>query len=232
MCSRPSRRGSSPWRRRPSRRTRDTRPSSSAGRCSPARTMTVEDALDHMELVGHDFFLFIDAETDRPSVVYRRKGWDYGVIALEGETPARQARARAAPARGAGLPDSLHRLPLVPLQAGNRPRTSGVVPWPTYSSACFASERAGSCAASRTIAEAVNHLEDDFASLTDEELKHETVELRERYAERRVARRPAARGVRRGARGRDAHARPAPLRRAAHGWRRPAPRQHRRDEDR
>lgn len=47
--------------------------------------MTVEEALDHMELVGHDFFLFIDAETDRPSVVYRRKGWDYGVIALEEE---------------------------------------------------------------------------------------------------------------------------------------------------
>ena len=47
--------------------------------------MTVTDALDHMELVGHDFFLFVDAETDRPSVVYRRKGWDYGVIALEDE---------------------------------------------------------------------------------------------------------------------------------------------------
>ncbi len=51
----------------------------------PSSHMTVEDALDHMELVGHDFFLFIDAETDRPSVVYRRKGWDYGVIALEEE---------------------------------------------------------------------------------------------------------------------------------------------------
>ncbi len=49
----------------------------------PSSHMTVEDALDHMELVGHDFFLFIDAATDRPSVVYRRKGWDYGVISLE-----------------------------------------------------------------------------------------------------------------------------------------------------
>jgi ribosomal subunit interface protein len=47
--------------------------------------MTVDDALYHMELVGHDFYLFIDAETDRPSVVYRRKGWDYGVIGLEVE---------------------------------------------------------------------------------------------------------------------------------------------------
>lgn len=51
----------------------------------PSSRMTVSDAVDHMELVGHDFFLFIDAETDRPSVVYRRKGWDYGVISLEEE---------------------------------------------------------------------------------------------------------------------------------------------------
>lgn len=47
-----------------------------------AEWMTTEDAVDRMELVGHDFFLFIDARTDQPSVVYRRKGWDYGVIAL------------------------------------------------------------------------------------------------------------------------------------------------------
>ncbi len=48
----------------------------------PSSVMTAEDAVDHMELVGHDFFLFIDARTDLPSVVYRRKGWDYGVISL------------------------------------------------------------------------------------------------------------------------------------------------------
>lgn len=47
-----------------------------------AEWMSVEEAVDRMELVGHDFFLFIDARTDQPSVVYRRKGWDYGVIAL------------------------------------------------------------------------------------------------------------------------------------------------------
>ncbi len=51
----------------------------------PATPMTVDDALYRMELVGHDFYLFIDAETDRPSVVYRRKGWDYGVIGLDVE---------------------------------------------------------------------------------------------------------------------------------------------------
>ena len=49
----------------------------------PAARMTDEDAVDHMELVGHDFFLFIDAVTDNPSVVYRRKGWNYGVISLD-----------------------------------------------------------------------------------------------------------------------------------------------------
>ena len=49
----------------------------------PAARMTQEDAVDHMELVGHDFFLFIDAVTDNPSVVYRRKGWNYGVISLD-----------------------------------------------------------------------------------------------------------------------------------------------------
>jgi len=49
----------------------------------PAKPMTVDDALYNMELVGHDFYLFVDAETDRPSVVYRRKGWDYGVIGLD-----------------------------------------------------------------------------------------------------------------------------------------------------
>jgi ribosomal subunit interface protein len=48
-----------------------------------AAPMTVDDALYLMELVGHDFYLFIDAETLRPSVVYRRKGWDYGVIGLD-----------------------------------------------------------------------------------------------------------------------------------------------------
>ncbi|WP_334147065.1 ribosome hibernation-promoting factor, HPF/YfiA family [Microbacterium sp.] len=55
--------------------------------------MTVEEAVDRMELVGHDFFLFVDASTDHPSVVYRRKGWDYGVIALSTQAPPDQALA-------------------------------------------------------------------------------------------------------------------------------------------
>lgn len=47
-----------------------------------AEPMTIDDALYQMELVGHDFYLFNDSETGKPSVVYRRKGFDYGVIRL------------------------------------------------------------------------------------------------------------------------------------------------------
>ena len=48
----------------------------------PAVPMTVDDALYEMELVGHDFFLFHDKETDQASVVYRRHAFDYGLIRL------------------------------------------------------------------------------------------------------------------------------------------------------
>ncbi|MEV0725192.1 ribosome-associated translation inhibitor RaiA [Micromonospora purpureochromogenes] len=49
----------------------------------PAEPMTVDDALFQMELVGHDFYLFHDKETGRPSVVYRRHAYDYGIISLD-----------------------------------------------------------------------------------------------------------------------------------------------------
>ena len=49
----------------------------------PARPMTLDQALYEMELVGHDFFLFVDEATRQPSVVYRRRGYDYGVIRLD-----------------------------------------------------------------------------------------------------------------------------------------------------
>ncbi len=45
--------------------------------------MSLDDAVDNMELVGHDFYLFIDSRTGAPSVVYRRQGWTYGVITLD-----------------------------------------------------------------------------------------------------------------------------------------------------
>jgi ribosomal subunit interface protein len=48
----------------------------------PAKPMTIDQALLEMELVGHDFYLFHDSDCDRFSVVYRRRGYDYGVIRL------------------------------------------------------------------------------------------------------------------------------------------------------
>jgi ribosomal subunit interface protein len=50
----------------------------------PAKPMTVDQALFEMELVGHDFYLFADQDTGRPSVVYRRRAYDYGLIRLTG----------------------------------------------------------------------------------------------------------------------------------------------------
>jgi ribosomal subunit interface protein len=53
----------------------------------PAKPMTVDQALYEMELVGHDFFLFSDVDSGKPSVVYRRHAYDYGLIRL-GEAAA------------------------------------------------------------------------------------------------------------------------------------------------
>ncbi|MDN6331807.1 MAG: ribosome-associated translation inhibitor RaiA, partial [Micrococcaceae bacterium] len=49
----------------------------------PSETMSVDDAVDRMELVGHPFYLFVDADTGASSVVYRRRQWNYGVITLD-----------------------------------------------------------------------------------------------------------------------------------------------------
>jgi len=61
--------------------------------------MTLDDAMYYMELVGHDFYLFIDSENGRPSVVYRRKGWDYGVIGIDETADEQQEAATASRAR-------------------------------------------------------------------------------------------------------------------------------------
>ncbi len=74
-----------------------------------ADAMTLEDALSNMELVGHDFYLFLDVDLGLPSVVYRRVGYDYGVIRLAGSAGAAVAASldahreagRSAQARGA-----------------------------------------------------------------------------------------------------------------------------------
>jgi ribosomal subunit interface protein len=50
-----------------------------------AEPMSVPEAIDQMELVGHDFYLFLDSESRLPSAVYRRRGWTYGVIHIDPE---------------------------------------------------------------------------------------------------------------------------------------------------
>jgi ribosomal subunit interface protein len=68
-----------------------------------ATPMSLDDALHHMELLGHDFFLFSDVECGLPSVVYRRRGYTYGVLRLE--TVAEGAgRPTAAESPGETLP--------------------------------------------------------------------------------------------------------------------------------
>ncbi|MGY1740754.1 MULTISPECIES: ribosome hibernation-promoting factor, HPF/YfiA family [unclassified Blastococcus] len=69
----------------------------------PATPMTVDQALHEMELVGHDFFLFQCADTGRPTVVYRRHAFDYGLIRLV-DAPLDGAASRvSAPAEPAAV---------------------------------------------------------------------------------------------------------------------------------
>ena len=48
-----------------------------------AEPMSIDEALYEMELIGHDFFLFVNKDTGRPSVVYHRHGWSYGVFEID-----------------------------------------------------------------------------------------------------------------------------------------------------
>ncbi|MDT0309989.1 ribosome-associated translation inhibitor RaiA [Streptomyces sp. DSM 44917] len=64
-----------------------------------AAPMSLDQALYEMELVGHDFYLFVDADTKLPSVVYRRHAYDYGLIHLE---PEPDSFTTEAPPRGIG----------------------------------------------------------------------------------------------------------------------------------
>lgn len=68
----------------------------------PAVPMTVEQALYEMELVGHDFYLFVDAASGLPSAMYRRKGWSYGVIRLSPDADGTE-----------GGPDADRRVPVM-----------------------------------------------------------------------------------------------------------------------
>ncbi|MER8092356.1 ribosome hibernation-promoting factor, HPF/YfiA family [Streptomyces goshikiensis] len=60
-----------------------------------AAPMSLDQALYEMELVGHDFYLFVDSDTKMPSVVYRRHGYDYGVIHLNPDEASTSAESGA-----------------------------------------------------------------------------------------------------------------------------------------
>jgi ribosomal subunit interface protein len=64
-----------------------------------AAPMALDQALYEMELVGHDFYLYIDSDTGEPAVVYRRHGYDYGVIHLKADPSSEEAPSGA----GGGL---------------------------------------------------------------------------------------------------------------------------------
>ncbi|UCM88375.1 ribosome-associated translation inhibitor RaiA [Streptomyces marincola] len=65
-----------------------------------AAPMSLAQALYEMELVGHDFYLFVDSDSKQPSVVYRRHAYDYGVIHLETDPLAEVAPEEAGGALG------------------------------------------------------------------------------------------------------------------------------------
>lgn len=84
-----------------------------------AGPMTLDQALFEMELVGHDFYLFRDTGSGQPSVVYRRRGYQYGLLRLVEGAPVANGQAAAAPdgtaalngTRAAGLTGSAGMLP-------------------------------------------------------------------------------------------------------------------------
>jgi putative sigma-54 modulation protein len=51
----------------------------------PVKPMTEEEAVEQMELLGHDFFLFFDADADTYALLYRRRDGSYGMIIPETE---------------------------------------------------------------------------------------------------------------------------------------------------
>jgi ribosomal subunit interface protein len=69
-----------------------------------AKPISIDQALLEMELVGHDFYLFHDVDANMPSVVYRRHGYQYGVIRLVDSADGLAAPEQAAPGDGAKIP--------------------------------------------------------------------------------------------------------------------------------
>ena len=60
-----------------------------------AEPMSIDEALYEMELIGHYFFLFVNKDTGRPSVVYHRHGWSYGVFEIDTAENVAKAKKEA-----------------------------------------------------------------------------------------------------------------------------------------
>lgn len=60
-----------------------------------AEPMSIDEALYEMELIGHDFLLFVNKDTGRPSVVYHRHGWSYGVFEIDTAENVAKAKKEA-----------------------------------------------------------------------------------------------------------------------------------------
>ena len=171
----------------------------------------------------------------------RDAGGDGGTRARMGaDGPTGRRRRAASPAAGeCGVKDQVSRTQPDTRTGRRGPRASPTAAW-TGRIGCVMSVftrvlRAGEGKKVRRLAEIVpmiNELEPEMEALSDDELRHKTVEFRERLDAGRDARRPAGRGLRRRPRGGLAGPRPAPLRRPADGGHGAALRLDRRDEDR
>ncbi len=89
-----------------------------------AKPISIDQALLEMELVGHDFYLFHDIEEDAPSVVYRRHGYQYGVIRLI-ENSSVPGMATESPTAGLGAKIPGRRRPEQPATARQDAASSG-----------------------------------------------------------------------------------------------------------
>ena len=88
-----------------------------------AKPITIDQALLEMELVGHDFYLFHDVQENMPSVVYRRHGYQYGVIRLvENAADGGMAAEPSTAGVGASIPAGDGRGRVGPSAAGPPPR--------------------------------------------------------------------------------------------------------------
>ena len=207
------------------------------------KPMSDEEALLQLELIGHDFFVFVNAESDEVNVIYKRRDGNYGLIEADPRMmcarnlmprPEGPASGGREPAEGAG-----------PTVAGSRPPATSTMPpygpnhhLGTIQITMSVFQKILRAGEGRTLkrleqrVREVNALEPEVERLSDEQLRRKDGRVPCPVRSGREPRRPAGRGLRVRSRGGQAHHRHAPVRRSA-GRRHGAARgPDRRDEDR